>query len=150
SDVAGASGQSPVSLPVVGDIPAGATEPLEVPPGSAVRIMTGAPMPSGADRIVPVEETDGGTETVQFIGDGGDFIRRMGGDLTAGTVVIDAGARITARHIASAASAGHGELLVHPKPRVAVIATGSELRNPGDAVACGQMPKSHSVPIAAA
>src|SRR5699024_7204594 len=134
ADVAGACTTSPVTLPVIGDIPAGATTRLDVPPGRAARIMTGAPMPSGADRIVPVEETDGGVNEVQFVGPGGDHIRLAGGDVRAGAEIIGAGDRLTARHIASAASAGHGRLVVRPLPRVAVIATGSELREPGESL----------------
>lgn len=149
SDVARASSQTPVSLPVLGDIPAGATTRMHVPEGSAARIMTGAPTPTGADRIVPVEETDGGTSVVQIIADGGDFIRPAGADVRVGDTVIEAGVRITARHIASAASAGHGHLLVHPKPRVAVVATGSELRAPGESLEFGQIPNSNSGLIAA-
>lgn len=148
-DVAGASSQTPVSLPVIGDIPAGVTEQIHVPRGSAARIMTGAPMPTGADRIVPVEQTDGGVQTVQFVGEGGDFVRPEGGDLRAGTTVIDTGVRLTARHIASAASAGYGKLVVRPKPRVAVISTGSELRDPGDPLEFGQIPNSNSALISA-
>ena len=149
SDIAGASSSQPVALPVVGDIPAGATTQLHVPPGSAARIMTGAPMPAGADAIVPVEQTDGGTETVHIVGQGGDFIRRAGVDVATGEEVIEEGVRLTARHIASAASAGHGEVLVRPRPRVAVIATGSELRDPGEPVEFGQIPNSNSALIAA-
>ncbi len=148
-DVAGASSQSPVTLPVIGDIPAGATERIDVPPGTTARIMTGAPTPTGADWIVPVEQTDGGQKSARFIGEGGDFIRPAGGDVSAGTVVIDSGVRLGARHIASAASAGHGTLLVRPKPRVAVIATGSELKAPGEPLEFGQIPNSNSALIAA-
>ena len=149
SDIAGASSSQPVTLPVIGDIPAGATTQLHVPPGNAARIMTGAPMPAGADAIVPVEQTDGGTETVQIVGQGDDFIRRAGADVATGDEVIGDGVRVTARHIASAASAGHGDLLVRPRPRVAVIATGSELRDPGEALEFGQIPNSNSALIAA-
>jgi len=150
AEVEGASPSAPVTLPVTGDIPAGLTEKIHVAPGQAARIMTGAPMPTGADWIVPVEQTDGGEERVSIIGAGGDFVRPAGGDLRAGTEVIAAGTRLTARHLASAASAGHGELLVRPRPRVAVIATGSELRDPGEALEFGQIPNSNSALITAA
>src|SRR5699024_8248791 len=144
SDIAGASSSQPVALPVVGDIPAGATAQLHVPPGSAARIMTGAPMPAGADAIVPVEQTDAGTVSVDVVGLGGKCVRRAGADVATGDEVIAGGVRMTARHIASAASAGHGEVLVRPRPRVAVIATGSELRDPGEPVEFGQIPNSNS------
>lgn len=149
SDVAGASITNPVMLPVIGDIPAGATTQIDVPVGSVARIMTGAPTPTGADWIVPVEQTNGGTETVEIFGDGADFIRREGVDLLAGEEVIPAGTRLTARHIASAASAGHGHLNVRPRPRVAVIATGSELKAPGEPLEFGQIPNSNSALIVA-
>lgn len=149
SDVVGASSQDPVTLPVIDDIPAGATTQIHVPEGTTARIMTGAPMPTGADWIVPVEQSDDGIKTVRLIGEGGDFIRPAGGDVRAGTIVIQSGVRLGARHIASAASAGHGSLLVHPKPRVAVISTGSELKPPGEALEFGQIPNSNSALIAA-
>src|SRR5699024_740157 len=68
ADVVGASEQRPVTLPVVGDVPAGATSPLTVPPGAAARIMTGGPMPAGADAVVQVELTEAGTERVRVHG----------------------------------------------------------------------------------
>src|SRR5690625_2095711 len=122
NDVTGASSSRPITLPVIGDIPAGATAQLHVPPGNAARIMTGAPMPAGADLIVPVEQTDGGIETVQIVGQGDDFIRRAGADVATGDEVISDGVRVTARHIASAASAGHGAVLVRQRPRGAGMA----------------------------
>lgn len=149
ADVAGASAEKPITLPVTGDIPAGATAPHRVDPGETMRIMTGAPMPAGADRIVPVEETDGGASQAAFFGDGGEFIRLAGADITAGETLIESGVKLTARHIASIASAGHGAVVARPRPRVAVIATGSELRNPGEALEYGQIPNSNSALIAA-
>ncbi|MPV48534.1 molybdopterin molybdenumtransferase MoeA [Pseudactinotalea sp. HY160] len=151
ADVAGASEAAPVTLPVVGDIPAGATAPTTVPRGSAARIMTGGPMPAGADAVVQVELTDAGTDRVQVHGasEPGRFVRRAGGDLAAGDVVARAGTRLTARALASIVSAGHGQVLAHPLPRVAVIATGSELRGPGEACGFGQIPNSNSTLVAA-
>lgn len=148
-DVQTASPSSPVELPVTADIPAGATTQSHVAGGSAARIMTGAPMPTGADLIVPVEHTDAGVSTVQIMGRGGDFVRPAGGDLQRGDVVVEAGVRLGARHLASAASAGHGQLSVYPKPRVAVISTGSELKAPGEALEFGQIPNSNSAMVAA-
>lgn len=104
---------------------------------------------AGAGRIVPVEQTDGGTEQVRIMGGGADFIRPVGGDLVAGTEVLPAGVRITAWAIASAASAGHGTLRVHPRPRIAVIATGTELRAPGESLDFRQIPNSNSPLVAA-
>lgn len=149
SDIAGASAANPVRLPVLGDIPAGATTRIEIPEGACARIMTGAPTPTGADWIVPVEETNGGIDVVEIVGEGNDFIRRTGEDVGSGQEVIPAGTRLSAKHLASAASAGHGTLRVRCRPRVAIIATGSELKNPGEALEFGQIPNSNSTLIAA-
>lgn len=148
-DVVHASATSPVRLPVIADIPAGATTPVDVPPGAAARIMTGAPMPTGADLIVPVEETNAGVVEVEVMGQGGEFIREAGEDVQRGDIVVDGGVRITARHIASIAAAGHGRVSVYAKPRVAVISTGTELKNPGEPLEFGQIPNSNSAMVAA-
>ena len=92
-DVAGAGPGTPVNLPVAEDIPAGRTDVLTLEPGTAHRIMTGAPLPGGADAVVPVEQTDGGTQMVA-IGSAprpGQHIRRAGGDVTSGVTVLAAG-----------------------------------------------------------
>ncbi|HLS00526.1 MAG TPA: molybdopterin molybdotransferase MoeA, partial [Beutenbergiaceae bacterium] len=99
--------------------------------------------------IVPVEQTDAGVDEVQIMGRGGDFVRPAGGDVHRGDEVVEAGVRLSARHIASAASAGHGRVSVYPKPRVAVISTGSELKAPGEALEFGQIPNSNSAMVAA-
>lgn len=90
-DLAGASDENPISLPVVGEFRAGRSEPIVVTPGTCVRIMTGAPMPRGADSVVPVEWTDGGTVTVRITQQPqvGASVRRAGEDVTAGTQVLD-------------------------------------------------------------
>lgn len=149
TDVAAASPTAPVTLPVVTDIPAGRTSPTRIGPGQAARIMTGAPMPAGADGVVPVELTDGGTERVRIVAPAGDHVRAAGGDLPARGEITGAGVRLSARHLAAIASGGHSQVLVHPLPRVAVIATGSELRSPGEELTFGQIPNSNSTLIAA-
>lgn len=151
-DVAGASAEHPVVLPVADDVPAGRTDRLTLVAGTAIRIMTGAPLPDGADTIVPVEATDGGTSTVAITEARalGAHVRSAGDDLAAGDLVLRAGTRLTARHLGAAAAAGHGELEVHARPRVAVISTGSELVEPGQPLAFGQIPESNSHVLAAA
>lgn len=142
----------PVTLPVVDDIPAGRTDPVALPAGAAIRIMTGAPTPHGCDAIVPLEATDESTSEVRIEEAPalGAHLRRAGEDLSPGDLVLTAGTRLGARHIGAAAAAGHGTLAVHARPRVAVISTGAELREPGTALAPGQIPDSNSYVLAAA
>ena len=104
-----------------------------VRPGTAIQIMTGAPLPPGADAVVPVEDTYGGVKLVTITTSvpAGRHIRRRGEDLAAGSVVVSPGDLLTARRIGLLAAAGHGEVLVHPRPRVAVVSTGAELVAPG-------------------
>ncbi|SEE93195.1 gephyrin-like molybdotransferase Glp [Ruania alba] len=149
-DLAGASEDHPVTLPVDADIPAGAVSTEPVAPGTAARIMTGAPMPAGADAIVPVEYSDGGTTQVRLTlaPDPGRHLRRAGEDLAAGDLVLQAGTLLGARQVAAAAAAGHGSVTVHPRPRVAVISTGTELVTPGTAPVGGQIPDSNSYLLA--
>jgi len=132
-DVAGAGPDTPVTLPVVGDIAAGASRAYAIRPGMAVRIMTGAPMPHGADAVVPVEDTDADTTRVRVdrAAAAGAYVRRRGSDAHAGDLVVEAGTVLTPRHISALAAAGHGRVPVHPRPRVVVLATGSELQPPG-------------------
>ncbi|WP_147916029.1 gephyrin-like molybdotransferase Glp [Ruania zhangjianzhongii] len=146
ADLSGASPARPVTLPVVADLPAGATEAPAIGPGSVARIMTGAPMPDGPDAIVPVEDTDAGTEQVRITAEPAPaaHLRRRGEDVAAGDLVLRAGTVLHAPQLAAAAACGHGELLVHPRPRVAVISTGSELVPAGEPCAWGQIPDSNS------
>ncbi|MEE6281458.1 molybdopterin molybdotransferase MoeA [Georgenia sunbinii] len=156
ADVAAAGGSSPVRLAVVGDIPAGSTELPEIAAASAARIMTGSPLPSGADAVVPVELTDqppGETElpgTVEIRGAvvPGAHVRRAAEDITPGAVVLRAGTLLGAAQLSAAASVGHGELLVHPRPLVGVIATGDELAAPGTDPGPGRIPDSNSILLA--
>ncbi|HEY9291330.1 MAG TPA: molybdopterin molybdenumtransferase MoeA, partial [Microlunatus sp.] len=101
ADVASASEQTPVSLPVVGEVPAGAPAPHKLSPGSAMKIMTGAAMPEGADAVVPYEATDRGVEDVRITepSDLGQNVRRTGEDIAEGTVVLRAGERLASRAI---------------------------------------------------
>jgi molybdopterin molybdotransferase len=152
ADLAAASAQAPVTLPVDGEIPAGDTGHWEVAAGTCVRIMTGALMPGGADAVVPVEQTDGGTGQVQIrvAVRPGDSVRRAGGDACAGDLLLAAGARLGAPQLGLLAAAGHGSVLAVPRPRVTVISTGSELAEPGEPLVPGQIWESNSFMLAAA
>ena len=146
ADVATASEDTPVTLRVIDDVPAGYRATEVVRPGTAIRVMTGAPLPDGADAIVPVEGTDAGTETVTITrtAEPGVFIRRVGEDVHAGEQVLRAGQLLGAREIAILAAAGHGSALVHPRPRVVVISTGNELVEPGTSLKHGLIADSNS------
>lgn len=150
ADIAGASTDSPVRLPVAADIPAGS--PVgDLEPGTAHRIMTGAPLPRGADAVVEVEATDGGTEVVTITGarDAGSFVRSAGGDVAPGTVVLEAGTVIGPAQVGLLAALGAREVVVRRRPRVLVCSTGSELTD--DPVpSSGQIRDSNSHMLAAA
>ena len=125
-ELAGATHESPVVLPVAGDIAAGDTRRHVLQPGRVLRIMTGAPLPEGADAVVPVEFTDGGaTEVALHLAPGtGRSVRHRGEDVCAGDVVLAAGTRLGPGHLALAAAANVAELVVHRRPRITVVSTG--------------------------
>ncbi|MGZ6777558.1 MAG: molybdopterin molybdotransferase MoeA [Mycobacterium sp.] len=151
-DIAGADADHPVLLPVAEDIPAGRTDRLTLKPGTAHRIMTGAPLPSGATAVVPVEATDGATDTVAIraAASAGQHIRRAGEDVTAGTTVLRAGQVVTPAVLGLAAALGLGDLRVVPRQRVLVMSTGSELVAPGVPLKPGQIYESNAFMLAAA
>jgi molybdopterin molybdotransferase len=152
ADVAGASAQAPMRLRVVADLAAGTAAMPVVGPGTAARIMTGAPVPPGADAVVPVEDTDGGVDLVEVRAPApaGRHVRRVGEDVAAGDVVLRAGQELTPYRLAAAAAVGCAELVVHRRPVVVVLATGSELVTPGAQLVRGQIPDSNSYLLAAA
>jgi molybdopterin molybdotransferase len=151
-DIAAATQEQPVLLPVAEDIPAGRTDPLTLKPGTAHRIMTGAPLPADATAVVPVEATDGATDTVSIRANApaGQHIRRAGEDVTAGATVLRAGQVVTPAVLGLAAALGLGELKVVPQQRVLVMSTGSELVAPGTPLRPGQIYESNAVMLAAA
>lgn len=156
SEVAQASEQTPVCLPVSGDVAAGAN-PAPLPEGTAMRIMTGAAIPPGADAVVQVELTDQAAGAAPLPGQVkiyqaptlGRHIRRAGEDTGLGEPVLPAGTRLEAPQLAAAVATGHGTLAVRPKPRVAVISTGSELTQPGRPLEPGMIPDSNGLMLAA-
>lgn len=163
ADVSGAAPDAPVVLPVAGEVAAEPGDPPPLPPGAAVRIMTGAPVPAGADAVVPVEDTDAGTFNARPAGpaDGdrvvvrrgraaGDFVREAGSDVAAGAVVLPAGTVLGPHHVAAAAACGLAVLPVRARLRVAVVSTGSELVAPGEPAGPGQVWDANAAALGAA
>ncbi len=148
----GATESTPVRLRVIGELAAGYLFDQAVGAGEAVRIMTGAPMPNGADTIVPFEETDEfglrapgqEHETIEDVGilkaaGVGNNIRRRGEDVQQGQLVLTAGTVLRGPEIAVLASLGVAEVEVVRRPRVAILSTGDELLTPGDPPAPGKI-----------
>jgi molybdopterin molybdotransferase len=152
SDLAAASRDNPVLLPVKGEIPAGDIRRHDLVPGSVLRIMTGALMPAGADAVVPVELTDAGSDLVAISEPvrAGNAVRPAGGDAQPGDLLLRAGTRLGAVHLALLAAAGHGAVVARPRPRVTVIATGNELVEPGGELVPGQIFESNAIMLSAA
>lgn len=141
------------SLEVVGFVPAGAEDSPHLPPGTAVRIMTGAPVPESADSVVPLEETRqdeiGRVHVLSTIRKG-QHIRRTGEDVTKGETVLPKGSQITVQAVNLLAAMGISSVLVHRKPKVAVLATGDELVQLGSRLTKGKIFDSNSQALAAA
>ncbi|MFJ2440677.1 gephyrin-like molybdotransferase Glp [Streptomyces sp. NPDC087658] len=171
ADVAGATEEFPAVLTVVGDVAAGSGSLPEVGPGTTARIMTGAPLPPGAEAVVPVEWTDGGTgggaATAMSPAGPGDrgaggevrihrpvearaHVRARGSDVRAGDLALAAGTVLGPPQIGLLAAIGRGRVRVRPRPRVVVISTGSELVQPGEPLGAGQIYDSNSFALTAA
>ena len=124
---------APVTLPVVGEIGAGQAGLRSLDPGQAAKIMTGAPVPAGADAVVPYEWTDRGADQVRIdrAPEPGQHVRAAGGDVREGDLLLEAGAVLGPRQLGLLASVGRATVRARPRPTVVVLSTGSELREPG-------------------
>jgi molybdopterin molybdotransferase len=153
ADVASASADTPVHLPVVGEIAAGQADLLALSPGTAAKIMTGAPMPAGADTVVPYEWTDRGMARVVVTHgpeDKGAHVRPLGDDVRAGDLVVSEGTILGPRHLGLLAAVGRASVVVRPRPRVVILSTGSELRDPGQPLGHDSIYDGNSYLLAAA
>ncbi len=151
-DIAEARPDRPIHLPVVGEIGAGTPGLRAIAPGTAAKIMTGAVIPQGCDVVVPYEWTDRGVAEVlvEKAPEAGRHIRRAGEDVEVGEVVVSAGTLLGAREIGLLAAVGRADVLSRPRPRVVVMATGSELRPVGERLPHGTIHDSNSWLLAAA
>lgn len=158
-DIATASKENPVQLQVVMDIPAGTTPQGQITARQTARIMTGAPIPEGADAIIPVEDTDGGWDKANPITPNGhvhifravktgDYIRPIGEDMVAGETIAKAGAQLRPQEIGVLASLGMAQVTVFRRPRVAILSNGDELVKVGQPLAHGQIYDSNRYMLA--
>ena len=149
TDLAGA--KPPIPLRVIGEIAAGYVSEVGVGPGQAMRIMTGAPIPEGADTVVRFEDTQLRGDTVEILRAprAGANVRRAGEDVRVGQVVVDAGAVLRPQEIGMLAAVGCVEASVVRRPRVAILATGDEVVAPEQAPGPGQIRDANSYTIAA-
>jgi molybdopterin molybdotransferase len=151
-DVADAREDAPIHLPVVGEIGAGQAGLLAMSPGTAVKIMTGAPIPQGCTAVVPYEWTDRGVAQVKVFRspNEGQHIRPAAEDVQVGDVLISEGTVLGPRHVGLAAAVGLTHVKARPRPRVVVMSTGTELRDPGVPLGHDAIYDSNSWMLAAA
>jgi len=151
ADIRGASRKCPISLEVIEDLPAGVLPQRSVAQGEAVRIMTGAPIPGGADAVVMVEDTEKAGQRVSVLQgvSAGENIRRAGEDIRAGDRVIAKGSVIGAAEVGMLASVGRAFVHVHQRPIVAILCTGDELVDVGEGVADHKIISSNSYTLSA-
>lgn len=150
---AGQAPEGPASLPVVGQITAGSRQPTRLQPGQCVRVDTGAPLPTLADAVLPVgwATVDGGqritpTRTIRS----SEYVRRVGDDVQPGDVAVRAGSIIGPAQVGLLASVGRAKVLVHPKPRMAIISIGDELVDVDGQPGTGQVYDVNSYALTAA
>lgn len=143
---------APVSLPVAGEVAARPSDPPPLRPGTAVRIMTGAVVPEGADAVIPIEDTLADTTSVSISRGrtAGEFVREQGSDVRVGDALLPAGLTLASRHLAVLAAAGLTTVTVRARLSVAIITTGSELIEPGATPLLGQVFDSNGTALAAA
>lgn len=163
ADIHSAGPAQPVTLAIVADIPAGSSADITILPGQAARIMTGAPLPHGADTVVPVEETsfspalaagllaapDPGVVAIYQSAPAGENIRRSGTDVRKGQVLLRKGHKLYAQDIGMLASSGYAAVEVYRRPRVALFSSGNELVPPGQSLGPGQIYDSNQFVLAA-
>jgi molybdopterin molybdotransferase len=151
ADTAGASRQSPSRLHVVADLAAGYVTEVEVTPGTAVRIMTGAPIPPGADAVVRVEDTAAQGEWVQIFTEVpvGQYVRPAGEDVRQGELVLQRGTTVRPQEVGMLATLGHREVQMFRRPRVAILATGDEVMEIDAPLAPGKIRDANSYSNAA-
>ncbi len=152
ADLAHATPSSPVRLPVAEILAAGSVMESGLAPGTAVRIMTGAPVPEGTEACVMREEVLEGEGWAEFRGaaHAGENIRRRGGEYRAGDALLPAGTRVTPPVVALLASLGKGRVTVHRRPRVRILVTGSEVVVPGEPLSPGQIYDANGAGLEAA
>jgi molybdopterin molybdotransferase len=140
----------PCTLTVVGlQAASGENEPIEVGPGEAVRIMTGAPMPPGADAVLPIERCDVNEGNVVLLEPPKPhFIRKLGENLRQGTVALSKGQRLTPARIGLCATMGYASVPVFERLNIAIVSTGDELKSPGEPLAHGEIYESNSYGLA--
>jgi molybdopterin molybdotransferase len=152
ADVASATGDHPVTLPVVGEIGAGQATVRRIEPGTVAKIMTGAPIPEGADAVVPYEWTDRGSSEVRIdeAPQPGQHVRPAGDDVAVGDLLLEDGTVLGPRQLGLLASVGRATVMARPRPRVVVLSTGSELRDPGQELGSDSIYDGNSYMLAAA
>jgi molybdopterin molybdotransferase len=151
ADTVGASRETPARLLVVGGVPAGYVAEKELTPGTTICIMTGAPIPPGADAVVPVEDTQATGEWVNVFAEveAGQYIRPAGEDVRQGTLVLRRGTRIRPQEVGMLAALGQKEVAVTRRPRVAILATGDEVVEIDAPLAPGKIRNANSYSNAA-